>query len=41
MKMKPNHFEILIGQLLERIGFDEDTIHITSYGKDGGVDVRG
>lgn len=41
MNMHPKQFEILIGQLLERIGFDEDTIQITSYGKDGGVDVRG
>jgi len=41
MKMQAKQFEILIGQLLERIGFDEDTVHVTSYGKDGGVDVRG
>lgn len=41
LNMQPDRFEILIGQLLESLGFDENTIRITSYGRDGGVDVRG
>jgi restriction system protein len=32
-------FEELIGELLARIGFEE--IEVTSYTKDGGIDVRG
>lgn len=32
-------FEELIGELLARIGFEE--IEVTSYSKDGGIDVRG
>lgn len=41
MNMPPKQFEFLIAQLLESIGFDENTVHITSFGKDGGIDVRG
>lgn len=39
--MRPDRFEALIGELLIALGFAEDTIHVTNYCKDGGVDVRG
>lgn len=41
-RLKERHakaFEELIGELLARIGFEE--IEVTSYSKDGGIDVRG
>lgn len=41
MQMPPDRFEALIGELLLAIGFDEQTIQVTSYGGDGGIDVRG
>lgn len=41
MAMPPDRFEILVAQLLEAIGFQEDTVEISSYGRDGGIDVRG
>lgn len=41
MAMPPDRFEALIGELLLALGFEEDTIHVTSYGGDGGIDVRG
>jgi restriction system protein len=39
--MPPDRFEVLIGQLLVAVGFDEDTVEVTKYHADGGVDVRG
>jgi restriction system protein len=39
--MPPERFETLVGLLLLALGFDEETIQVTSYGGDGGVDVRG
>jgi restriction system protein len=41
MNMPPERFEVLVGQLLTALGFEEDTINVTSYSSDGGVDVRG
>ncbi len=41
LKMPPNRFEVLIGELLRAIGFREETIEITGRSGDGGVDVRG
>jgi restriction system protein len=40
MQMPPERFEALIGELLLALGFDEETIHVTSHSGDGGVDVR-
>lgn len=39
--MPPDRFEALIGELLIALGFAEDTIKVTSYRRDGGIDVRG
>ncbi|WP_299644666.1 restriction endonuclease [uncultured Chloroflexus sp.] len=39
--MPPDRFEALIGELLIALGFAEDTINVTRYQKDGGIDVRG
>lgn len=41
MEMPPERFEGLIAELLLALGFEEDTIEITPFGNDGGVDVRG
>lgn len=41
MEMPPVRFEGLIAELLLALGFEEDTIEITPFGNDGGVDVRG
>jgi len=41
MEMSPKRFEGLIAELLLALGFEEDTIEITPFGNDGGVDVRG
>lgn len=41
MEMLPERFEGLIAELLLALGFEEDTIEITPFGNDGGVDVRG
>ena len=41
MEMPPDRFEALVGELLLALGFDEETIEVTSYTSDGGVDVRG
>lgn len=41
MGMPPERFEGLIAELLLALGFEEDTIEITPFGNDGGVDVRG
>lgn len=40
-EMPPERFETLVGLLLLALGFDEESIQVTSYGGDGGVDVRG
>lgn len=39
--MPADRFEALIGELLLAIGFDEDTVEVTKYHSDGGIDVRG
>jgi restriction system protein len=39
--MPADRFEALIGELLLAIGFDEDTVEVTRYYGDGGIDVRG
>jgi restriction system protein len=39
--LPPDRFEALIGELLIALGFDESTVQVTSYGSDGGIDVRG
>ncbi len=39
--MPADRFEALVGELLLAIGFEEDTIEITDYHGDGGIDVRG
>ncbi|MDM8532171.1 restriction endonuclease [Anaerolineales bacterium HSG25] len=39
--MSPDQFEVLVSQLLNDLGFEEDTIEVTSYSRDGGIDVRG
>lgn len=41
LKMPPDRFEVLISQLLTALGFEEETIEITPYIGDGGIDVRG
>ncbi len=41
LKMPPDRFEVLVSQLLTALGFEEETIEVTSYGSDGGIDVRG
>jgi restriction system protein len=41
LQMPPDRFEALIGELLLALGFDEETIQVTSYSGDGGIDVRG
>jgi restriction system protein len=38
-EMSPDDFEGLIAQLLVALGFEE--VAVTSYGNDGGIDVRG
>jgi restriction system protein len=40
-KMPADRFEALIGELLLAIGFEEDSIEVTKYHGDGGIDVRG
>lgn len=39
--MPADRFEALIGELLLAIGFEEDSIQVTNYHGDGGIDVRG
>ena len=39
--MPPDRFEALVGELLLALGFKEETIQVTSYGSDNGIDVRG
>lgn len=41
MQMSPERFEVLVGELLRALGFEEETIEVTTYRGDGGVDVRG
>lgn len=41
LKMPPDRFEVLISQLLTALGFEEETIEVTTYSSDGGIDVRG
>jgi restriction system protein len=40
-EMPADRFEALIGELLLAIGFEEDSIQVTNYHGDGGIDVRG
>jgi len=39
--MPPERFEALITELLIQMGFDENTVSVTPYGNDGGIDVIG
>ncbi len=39
--MPPDRFEALITELLLQMGFDENTVIVTPYSKDGGIDVVG
>ena len=41
LQMPPDRFESLIGLLLLALGFDEETVRVTAYSGDGGIDVRG
>ena len=39
--MPPDRFEALVMELLLRMGFDENTVQVTPYQGDGGIDVTG
>lgn len=39
--MSPERFEALITELLIQMGFDENTVTVTPYSNDGGIDVVG
>ena len=41
LTMPPERFEVLIRELLIRMGFDENTVTVTPYSNDGGIDVTG
>jgi len=41
LEMPPDRFEALIGELLTRMGFDENTVTVTRSSGDGGIDVTG
>lgn len=41
LEMPPDRFEALIGELLIRMGFDENTVTVTKRSGDGGIDVTG
>ena len=41
MEMSYDRFEVLVGELLKALGFNEETIEVTSKSNDRGVDVRG
>ncbi|MCX7706740.1 MAG: restriction endonuclease [Anaerolineae bacterium] len=41
LAMPPERFEVLIRELLIRMGFDENTVQVTPYSGDGGIDVTG
>ncbi len=40
-KIHPQKFEVLVGTLLREMGLDEDSIDVTRYSHDRGIDVRG
>lgn len=40
-EMPADRFEALVGELLLALGFEEDSIEVTRYHGDGGIDVRG
>lgn len=40
-QMTAERFEVLVGELLSALGFEEETIEVTSHHNDGGIDVRG
>jgi restriction system protein len=40
-EMPAGRFEALVGELLLALGFEEESIQVTSYHGDGGIDVRG
>lgn len=40
-RMRPDRFEALVGELLLALGFEEETLQVTSYTGDSGIDVRG
>lgn len=40
-EIEPRNFELLVGSLLRAMGLDEDSIDVTRYSKDRGIDVRG
>lgn len=39
--MPADRFETLVGELLNALGFDEDSVLVEPYSNDGGIDVRG
>ncbi len=39
--IEPERFEVLIRELLIRMGFDESTVKVTPFSGDGGIDVTG
>lgn len=41
LAMPPERFEVLIRELLVRMGFDENSVKVTPYSGDGGIDVTG
>lgn len=41
LEMPSDRFEALIGELLIRMGFDENTVTVTKRSGDGGIDVTG
>lgn len=41
MDLTPRDFETLIGRLLNALGFEPESIEITTISNDGGIDVRG
>lgn len=41
LEMAPARFELLMGELLQALGFEEETIRVTGRSGDGGIDVRG
>lgn len=40
-EMPADRFEAFIGELLIAVGFEETSVQVTSFGNDGGIDVRG
>ncbi|NUQ37798.1 MAG: restriction endonuclease [Caldilineales bacterium] len=41
LAMPPERFEVLVRELLIRMGFDETSVSVTPYSGDGGIDVAG